>query len=122
MKILIEQETALHQPSVRNNREEVSRLLHPDFVEVGKTGITYHFDDVLEEMNDDSEPVIHSQDFLCVTLKPSVQLLLYKTALQDQQGGYFDYAKRSSVWTFSGESWQLIYHQGTLCPEFEIKD
>lgn len=63
MKILIEQETALHQPSVRNNREEVSRLLHPDFVEVGKTGITYHFDDVLEEMNDDSEPVIHSQDF-----------------------------------------------------------
>ncbi len=122
MKILIEQEMALHQPKVRENLDEVKRLLHPDFVEVGKTGLTYSFVDMTEvKVEMDSELGLHSQDFFCVKLKSSVQLLMYKTAAQDKKGGYLDYAKRSSIWTCSDEGWQLIYHQGTLCPEFEIK-
>nr|WP_238930516.1 DUF4440 domain-containing protein [Vibrio sp. S9_S30] len=120
---MIEQERALHAHSVRSNRDELKRLLHPDFVEVGKAGVTYYFEDVLEERSVDVPPEIHAQEFLCVELKSSLRLLLYKTAVQDQQGGYFDYTKRSSIWTLTtDESWQLIYHQGTLCSEFEIKE
>ncbi|CCN50220.1 conserved hypothetical protein [Vibrio nigripulchritudo MADA3029] len=122
MDILIEQEKALHQPSVRKNGEEIHRLLHPEFVEVGKSGVTYNFEDMLKNMEQepDIQPPVHSQDFVCMTLKPSVQMLLYKTALINEQGEYFDHAKRSSIWMFTGEGWQLVYHQGTLCEAFEV--
>ncbi|WP_434341054.1 hypothetical protein [Motilimonas cestriensis] len=43
MDILIEQEIALHQYDVRQNKAEIERLLHPDFKEVGESGTSYDY-------------------------------------------------------------------------------
>jgi len=122
MDVLIEQEIALHQHEIRTDREQVERLLHPDFVEIGRSGKQYDFQSIWDSELKASNPqhVLHSQDYLAVKLSPGVMLLLYQTATKQSVGGYSDYAKRSSVWVFNESCWQMIYHQGTPCEAFEI--
>lgn len=122
MDILIEQEIALHQYEVRKNKQEVTRLVHPSFREVGQSGSSFDFNTIIQMM-DDEKPCagyIHSQDFETIQLEPSIQLLLYKTAWVDKLGTKAHFAKRSSIWVFTGENWQLKYHQGTPCEKFEF--
>lgn len=123
MKILIEQEIALQQYEVRQNRQEVMRMLHPEFIEVGRSGRSFDLPSILDLM--ESEPPstgqIHSQEFECVMLEPSVQLLLYKSAWIDDKGIASLFTKRSSIWVFTGEGWQLKYHQGTPCESFTVE-
>tara|TARA_Y100001956_G_C4120090_1_gene186938 strand:+ start:59 stop:445 length:387 start_codon:yes stop_codon:yes gene_type:complete len=122
MDILIEQEVALHKYEVRQNKQEVTRLVHPSFREVGKSGTSFDFAAIMQMMNEEkpNSGYIHSQDFETIQLEPSIQLLLYKTAWVDRLGAKAHFAKRSSIWVFTGESWQLKYHQGTPCEEFEF--
>ncbi|MEX0335760.1 DUF4440 domain-containing protein [Vibrio tubiashii] len=123
MDILIEQEKALHQFLVRKDKAERERLIHATFREVGKSGTSFDFETISEMMEGEepSQVIIHSQDYECIQLEPSVQLLLYKSALISADGEISSYAKRSSIWAFTGCNWQLKYHQGTLCPAFEIE-
>lgn len=123
MKFLIEQEVLLQQYETRQNEHEVMRLLHPDFVEVGRSGRSFDLQSILELMENEepSTGKIHSQSFECIALEPSVQLLLYKSAWVDSKGSASLYTKRSSIWVFTGEKWQLKYHQGTPCEPFRIE-
>lgn len=122
MNILIEQEIALHKFTVRQNPDEVVRLIHPSFREVGKSGATYDYQSIVEMMSSERaiDGYIHAQDFECIQLEPSIQLLLYKSALVEGAGKVSHYSKRSSIWAFTGERWQMKYHQGTSCPEFKF--
>ncbi len=122
MNILIEQEIALHQYAVRQNRQEVARLLHPSFSEVGESGRSYDYKSIVEMMESErpSGAYIHSQDYECIELEPSVHLLTYKSARVDADGAKSNFVKRSSIWVFTGENWQMKYHQGTSCAVFQF--
>lgn len=50
MDILIEQEIELHQHEIRQSKTDIERLIHPSFVEVGKSGTSYDFDSIIEMM------------------------------------------------------------------------
>jgi hypothetical protein len=123
MDILIEQEIALHQYEVRQNKLEVMRLLHPSFREVGKSGNSYDYQSTVEMMEHEkpSKGYIHSQEYECIQVELSVQLLLYKSAFVDEYGEESNFAKRSSIWIFTGACWQMKYHQGTLCKPFGLE-
>lgn len=120
MKILIEQEIALHQYEVRQNKADITRLLHPEFREVGESGTSYDFQSIntMMEEGDASNGYIYSQDFECINLEESVQMLLYKSASVNELGIKSHFAKRVSIWVLNGEQWQLKYHQGTPCDLF----
>ena len=123
MEVLIEQEIALHQCEIRQNLNEVQRLLHPSFKEVGRSGRSFDYAAIIEMLQSE-EPTdghIHSQEFECVALEPSVRLLLYKSAWVSKTGAISAYTKRSSIWTFTGQCWQMKYHQGTPCEAFELQ-
>lgn len=122
MEILIKNEIALHQFEIRKNKKEVARLIHPNFREIGMSGISYDFTGIIEIMDEEiqSNGYIHSQDFESIQIEPSIYLLLYKSAWIDEDGVKSNFAKRSSIWAFSKENWQLKYHQGTPCEEFSI--
>ncbi|WP_299020116.1 nuclear transport factor 2 family protein [uncultured Photobacterium sp.] len=123
MNILIEQEIALHQHDIRSNKVKAERFLHPDFREVGISGMCFDYNSIMAMMGEEepSSLRIHSQDFECVELEPTVILLLYKSAFIDDSGDYNHFAKRSSIWVLNGQQWQMKYHQGTVCEPFEIK-
>lgn len=122
MDILIEQEVALHQYDVRQNKLEVTRLLHPDFREVGVSGRSYDYESIVKRMGAEksSKGHIHSQDYECIQIEPSAQLLLYRSVFVDEHGGFSHFAKRSSIWVLSGVQWQMKYHQGTSCEPFQL--
>ncbi|WP_076589416.1 DUF4440 domain-containing protein [Vibrio ostreicida] len=122
MNIIIEQEVALHQHEVRQSPREITRLIHPEFKEVGRSGESFDFVSIMTLMQDEktASGYVHAQDFECVRLEPSVQLLLYKSAWVDESGKKGEFTKRSSLWTFTGENWQLKYHQGTPCDAFTL--
>ena len=122
MDILIEQEVMLHKYEVRKNRSEVARLLHPSFREVGKSGSSYDYQSIVEMMGaeEPADGYVHSQNFECIQLESSIYLLLYKSASVGTDGSKGHFAKRSSIWVLTGEKWQMKYHQGTPCSEFEF--
>lgn len=122
MDILIEQEIALHDSKIRTHENEVSKLIHPDFQEVGKSGRTFDYESIVQAMKAEkpSKSKVHSQDYQCVQLEPSSYLLLYQSAIVDEFGEVSNFAKRSSIWVKSERSWMLRYHQGTPCQEFEL--
>ena len=115
MDILVEQEIELHQYEVRKNRADIERLIHPSFTEVGKSGNSFNFNSIIEMMSSEKPSNFHvySQKYECIQLEPSVQLLKYESALVKESGEVSDYAKRCSIWAFTGSCWQLKYHQGT---------
>ena len=122
MEVLIEQEIALHQYEIRQNLNEVQRLLHSSFKEVGRSGRSFDYAAIIEMLQSEepADGYIHSQEFECVALEPSVQLLLYKSAWVSKTGAISAYTKRSSIWVFTDQSWQMKYHQGTPCEAFEL--
>jgi len=122
MDILIEQEMALHQYEIRKNKDAVIRLLHPNFKEVGKSGASYEYEEIVQSMSSEKLPSvnIHSQNYECIQLAPSVSLLLYQSVCIDKNGKKSHFTKRSSIWVFNGENWQIKYHQGTPCSEFVV--
>lgn len=123
MEILIQQEKALHQPEIRQNNNEIERLLSPDFYEVGKSGNSYDYLEILSMMEAE-EPCsgyVHSQDYEAIPLETSAVLLLYKSAWIDEHGGASEYTKRSSIWVLNEIGWQMRYHQGTPCEPYELK-
>lgn len=124
MDILIEQEIALHQYEIRQSKADIAQLIHGDFREVGESGISYDHQSIIEMMASEqpSNGFIHSQDYECIQLEESVQLLLYKSASVDELGKSSHFAKRSSVWVLNGTQWQLKYHQGTACEPFELSN
>ncbi len=72
------------------------------------------------ETEEPSEARVHSQNYECIQLEPSAQLLKYESAIIDGPGEITGYAKRCSIWIFTGKSWQLKYHQGTPCSPFKL--
>jgi hypothetical protein len=122
MDELIQKEIALHQFEIRTDKGEASRLLHPDFLEVGKSGKTFDFNLIMESMSKEKPTgsVVHSQDYECISLEANTNLLLYRSAVINNDGAIGSYAKRSSVWVKFKNEWKLRYHQGTPCEEFQL--
>jgi hypothetical protein len=107
-------EVELHHPGVRCSRARLEQLLHPQFHEVGRSGRMYSRDTVIEFLlSQHSPPTVRSEHFLCAELAPGVALLTYRSAHLQADGQLVNHTLRSSVWTGSGETWQLRYHQGT---------
>lgn len=89
-------------------------LLHPDFLECGRSGTRYTRDDILKELSAESIlPVVHAQDFDLVILAENVALLTYLSAHVDAEGNLGRHALRSSLWVRTDVGWQMRFHQGT---------
>lgn len=123
MEILVEQEVELHRYETRQSKADIERLIHPSFSEVGKSGNSYSFSTIIEMIKTEEPSCVrvHSQNYKCIQLEPSVQLLKYESALVGEAGEISEYAKRCSIWVFTGTCWQLKYHQGTPCSSFELE-
>jgi hypothetical protein len=113
-------EVALHQPSVRRDRGQLDRLLHPSFREFGRSGRTYDRAEMLAELPQEQQPAeIWSQDFTLQLLAEGSVLLTYRSANVIADGTLERHANRSSVWQLTSEGWRMLFHQGTATAPFE---
>jgi hypothetical protein len=107
-------ETELHTMEARRNRERMEMLLHPDFVEFGRSGRRYTRTDILNEFGPTSVlPSIRSENFELAVLAEGIALLTYASAHEDTDGKQYRHTLRSSVWVCTEAGWQMRFHQGT---------
>ncbi|MBK9574612.1 MAG: DUF4440 domain-containing protein [Rhodoferax sp.] len=113
-------ECELHDPSVRRNRNRLVQLIHPDFLEFGRSGASYTFANTLERLPSETEAcAIHAQGFVARQLTNSVFLLTYQSAHVSASGELERHTLRSSIWRLESVGWQMIFHQGTPTAAFD---
>jgi hypothetical protein len=105
---VIANELRLLTPDVRRDRDAVAALLDPRFREVGASGRVWDRDAVIELLVGDDTPPPDVDEMAAVCLGSDVVLLTYRTRAPGRT------ALRSSLWhRRDGNSWQIVFHQGT---------
>jgi hypothetical protein len=102
----------------RRNGERLAQLLHPEFVEFGRSGTVYSYADVLARLTEEEAPAIHAQDFQLRICGDTQALLTYKSAHIDENGELERHALRASLWQRGPEGWRVAFHQGTPTAPF----
>lgn len=108
-------ETELHRLDTRRNRARLDRLLHPNFVELARSGRSFRRDEILDEFAGaaaELEPV-HAEGFELAELAPGVALLSYLSAHRRPTGELHRWTRRTSIWLETETGWRLRFHQGT---------
>jgi hypothetical protein len=112
-------EIELHQMEVRKNKKRLNELLHESFVEVARYGNTYRKSDILANLPITAiSGVIWSQDYTIEVLSDDLALIMYKSAMLDENGKLSIYTFRSSLWQKVSGSWMLRFHQWTPASKF----
>jgi hypothetical protein len=114
--MLVALEVELHRGTVRADRSRMDALLHPDFVEFGRSGTVWTREATLDEFaaGDAAAPRIAADRFAMQRLDDTFALLTYRSAHLDTQGARHRFTLRSSLWQRDAAGhWQLRFHQGT---------
>jgi len=114
-------EISLHQYEVRSDVEQLKKLLHPEFREIGYSGRTFDRQASLSDVSQEGKPnyQVWSQEYEFISLSGELVQLFYHQARLDPSGQLARFAKRTSIWQRTGERWQLRFHQGTPTEPFE---
>jgi len=109
-------EKRLLEHDVRLNEDELSTLLADDFIEFGASGIAWTKAEVITELQNEAFVPRLVSSFVVKQLSDDVMLITYlcRSAPTDQDREVN--SLRSSIWRRYGNEWQMVFHQGTLCP------
>jgi ribonuclease HI len=100
-------ERELLEPAVRSDASRVAELLHPAFLEIGRSGRLWARDALLSELSDEDAPAASIEVLGIDRVAEDALLLTARTT--DARGA----ALRSSLWVRSSGRWRLRFHQGT---------
>ena len=108
-------ETELHLLETRRNRDRLEQLLHPDFMELARSGRCYSRKEVLAEFSASSSAMeaVHAENFELAPLSREIALLTYSSAHIGPNGELHRRTLRSSLWLAAEAGWQIRFHQGT---------
>jgi hypothetical protein len=102
-------ERLLLDPHVRRSPERAGALLDASFIEIGSSGNICTRDDVIEAMRLESPLDQRIEDFALRPLAPSLFLATYCLIRDGKRHSW-----RSSIWRAEGDTWRLVFHQGTV--------
>jgi hypothetical protein len=108
-------EVELHRLETRKDRSRLEQLLHPDFVEVARSGRRYSRSEVLAEFSTDGAVLetVRAENFELAVLRPGCALLTYCSMHEGPNGELHRRTVRSSLWVETEAGWQMRFHQGT---------
>jgi hypothetical protein len=111
---LAQREPIFHHPELTGTtRADFEASTVGDFWEVGASGTVYERDyvwEILEQRYNDPayKDEWATSDFFCRELCADTYLLTYVLHEGDRV------TRRSTVWRRGGQTWQVVYHQGTI--------
>jgi hypothetical protein len=100
-------EERLTMPSVRGSAEALDHLISDEFVEFGSSGQVYTKAEVIALISAAPTVTVNVTAFRVLSLSPDITLATYRT----------ERSLRSSVWRREGQSWRIVFHQGTPIAE-----
>lgn len=110
---LAAREPIFHKPEFGTSRHDFDRLMAKDYWEIGASGQKYSRQFVLSALEKRHEESVSEHltvtDFACRCIAMDTYLVTYQL---EQDGGRL--TRRSTLWQYSSEGWQILYHQGTL--------
>ena len=109
---LVQWELDLLQPEIRGS-SAVSRLLADDFMEFGSSGRVFTKADIIALLQTESPIKLQASQFETRMLAANVVLLTYRVRRISEPPVL---SLRSSLWEKRGETWQMVFHQGTPVP------
>ena len=118
---LITLECALLKPHVRASAEMLDNLLADEFIEFSATGKCFDKQHVLARLPGELMPEFHNQDFDVRLINDGLAQVTYRARLQRDKEPRPQYSNRSSLWRQTEDGWQMVFHQGTPCAEFTLK-
>jgi len=101
-------EESLLKSEVRENKEELAKILADGFVEIGSSGQVFCKDECLEFGVSKARMVL--SNFELTILSESVVLVTY--FIENRTSG--ENSLRSSIWKIVNNRWQMLFHQGTF--------
>jgi hypothetical protein len=110
-QLLFELEQRLAQVGGRLSTEDAFSLIAEDFVEFGSSGKVWSKAEIIAAMSQWSPIERIVENFSVRELSASVCLVTYKVIGVDRRASPF--SLRSSIWRKNGETWQIVFHQGT---------
>jgi hypothetical protein len=104
-------EEELWREETRFDRARMDAVFAPEFSEFGRSGRVYCREDTLAAAREPIDAVIPLPDFNARLLTPDVAHVTYNSAVAS--AGVVNHARSSSIWSRSGQTWVLPFHQGT---------
>ena len=108
-------EEQLFDPVVRSSRQDLEKLLAPDFREIGSSGRLFDFEDIVTALSVE-EPLMSRtlHNLRLVMLAASIALVTYSSTRKTADDVEIN-SLRSSVWRQENDGrWRMVFHQGTL--------
>jgi len=122
-RLLAQLEIELLRPSVRVDTSRLDALLHPEFVELGRSGRRYLKADILARPPSEAGSAhLRADGFALRLLAPEVALLTYRSAQVRPDGKLGRFTVRSSIWQRTQDGWRLGFHQGTPTEPFDASE
>lgn len=106
VRVIIRLEEQLLDADMRGSPERLGKLLHPEFVEIGKSGSVYIKEGILESLAADPGLSVDASGYEVSFLAEDVALVTYGISSTEP-------SLRSSIWVREGGAWLLRFHQGT---------
>lgn len=118
LKELMKRESIFHRPEYGTTRREFEEMTDPSFWEIGASGRRYSRDEVLDVLEqrfkNPAEDLWETENFDCREIAENNYLLTY-TLIQGKR-----ITRRATIWRWTGESWKIVYHQGTIVEDTRI--
>jgi len=115
-------EPAFHTPAFGRTPQDYTRSTSQEYWEVGASGRVYNHDSILEIAQKTPEHFVdadkagwRAENFGLFELGPETYLLTYSL---DQNGRP---TRRASIWRREPDGWKILYHQGTIVSDEELK-
>jgi len=101
-------ETELHDSTSRRDRARVDALLHPEFVEIGRSGKLWSRSAMVEAMlTEKPRPTPQADDWQFSELSPGLVLVTYRLSRDGLP------SRHSSLWDTTTTPPRVRFHQGT---------
>lgn len=110
-------EEKLWRAETRFDRNEMSRVLAPDFLEFGRSSRVYRRAEALSVEPQEIPAKLPLPNLEIRLIHPDVALITYESDVAYRSGR--ERARRSSLWTRTHSGWQIRFHQGTPIPDGE---
>lgn len=105
-------EESLWESAARFDPTHMEQVLHPDFLEFGRSGRTYTRSECLAMER--TEILAELRDFVVHPVDHDTVLVTYVSVVR---GATPQVSNRSSLWLRKDGRWLLRFHQGTPVPE-----
>lgn len=110
-RALIRLEGAMWREETRFDKAFMERALAPDFFEFGRSGRTYTRQQILDFPREPIAAQLPLEDFRVRLLDANTAQLTYNSKVRNRE--VMECGRRSSIWSRSGDTWVLRFHQGT---------